>query len=87
MKNINWLVRAKNKAFWLALIPAVLLLLQTVGAVFGFSFDFANISDKLLAVVEALFMVLAIVGIVVDPTTEGVGDSEDVLAYTKPSEK
>lgn len=82
--KINWLVRFKNKTFWLALIPAFLLLLQTVGAVFGFSFDFANISDKLLAVVEALFMVLAILGIVVDPTTEGLKDTTDVLEQTKP---
>ena len=33
--NINWRVRIKNKAFWLALIPAVLLLVQVVAAVFG----------------------------------------------------
>lgn len=25
MKNINWIVRIKNKAFWVALIPAVFL--------------------------------------------------------------
>ena len=35
MKNINWIVRIKNKAFWVALIPAVLLLIQVVAAVFG----------------------------------------------------
>lgn len=33
--NINWKVRLKNKSFWLALIPAVLLLVQVVAAVFG----------------------------------------------------
>ena len=35
MKNINWLVRIKNKSFWIALIPAVLLLIQVIAAVFG----------------------------------------------------
>ena len=34
MSKINWTVRAKNKAFWVALIPAVLLLVQVVAAVF-----------------------------------------------------
>lgn len=37
MKNINWVVRIKNKAFWVALIPAVLLLIQVVAAVFGYT--------------------------------------------------
>ena len=31
--KINWTVRLKNKTFWLALIPAVLLLVQAVAAV------------------------------------------------------
>lgn len=33
---INWIVRVKNKNFWLAAIPALLLLVQTVAALFGF---------------------------------------------------
>ena len=33
--SINWRVRIKNKAFWVALIPAVLLLIQQVCGVFG----------------------------------------------------
>lgn len=37
MSKINWTVRVKNKAFWVALIPAVLLLVQVVAAVFGFT--------------------------------------------------
>lgn len=81
---INWTVRLKNKAFWLALIPAVLLLAQAVAAVFGFALDFGALGDKLVAVVEALFLVLAILGIVTDPTTQGVADSTRALSYTKP---
>ena len=36
---INWKVRIKNKTFWLSLIPALLLLAQALGAVFGLSLD------------------------------------------------
>lgn len=82
---INWKVRFKNKSFWLALIPAVLLLIQAVAAVFGFALDFGELSDKLLAVVNAVFVVLTILGIVVDPTTEGTGDSARALGYDKPA--
>lgn len=83
---INWQVRIKNKAFWLSLIPAVLLLVQVIAAVFGFELDLGDIGNKLLDAVNALFAVLAILGIVTDPTTAGVGDSAQALTYDKPKE-
>lgn len=85
--NINWSVRFKNKTFWLALIPAVLLLIQVVAAVFGFTLDLGDLGDKLIAVVNALFAVLVILGIVTDPTTDGVGDSTQALTYTEPKKE
>lgn len=81
---INWTVRIKNKNFWLALIPALLLLVQVVAEVFGLHIDLGALGDKLLAVVNALFAVLAILGIVTDPTTAGVSDSAQALTYTAP---
>lgn len=83
---INWKVRIKNKLFWLALIPAVLLLIKAVAAVAGFELDFSDLGDKLTEVVEALFAVLAILGIVVDPTTDGMKDSRLAMTYEKPKE-
>lgn len=82
--QINWLVRLKNKAFWVAIIPALLLLVQTVAATFGLTLDLGEIGDKLLAVVNAVFAVLAILGVVVDPTTDGVSDSSQALTYEEP---
>lgn len=81
---INWKVRIKNKAFWVSLIPAVLLLVQVIAAVFGYTLDLGDLGNKLLAVVNALFAVLAILGVVTDPTTAGVGDSTQALTYTTP---
>lgn len=81
---INWKVRIKNKAFWVSLIPAVLLLIQVIAAVFGYTLDLGDLGNKLLAVVNALFAVLAILGVVTDPTTAGVGDSTQALTYTEP---
>lgn len=82
---INWKVRLKNKSFWLALIPAVLLLIQAVAALFGFELDLDFLGERLLTVVNALFVVLTILGVVVDPTTQGVGDSERALGYDEPA--
>ena len=81
---LNWTVRVKNKTFWLTLIPAVLLLIQVTAAVFGYTLELGELGDKLLDVVNALFAVLAILGIVADPTTAGVKDSQQAMTYTKP---
>jgi phi LC3 family holin len=81
--KINWTVRIKNKTFWIALIPALLLLVQVV-AVFGIDLKLDALGDKLLAVVNALFAVLTILGVVTDPTTAGVGDSKQAMEYDKP---
>lgn len=81
---INWTVRLKSKTFWLTIVPAVLLLVQVVAAVFGLSIDFGDLGNKLLDVVNAAFAVLAILGIVADPTTAGMGDSARALTYTEP---
>lgn len=84
---INWKVRIRNKSFWLAVIPATLLLVQAVLACFGVTWDYSQVSEELLGVVNALFAVLAILGVVADPTTEGIGDSEQALTYDEPKAK
>ena len=83
---LNWTVRFKNKTFWISFIPAVLLLIQVVAAVFGYTLDLGALGDRLLDVVNALFAVLALLGIVADPTTKGVGDSAQAMTYDKPKE-
>ena len=84
---INWTVRIKNKNFWLAIIPALVLLAQAVAAGFGISLELGYIGDKLVAVVNAVFGVLVILGVVNDPTTEGLGDSRQAMGYNYPKAK
>lgn len=83
---INWTVRIKNKNFWLAVIPAVLLLIQAVASVFGYTLDLGDIGNKLVAVVNAVFCLLAILGVVNDPTTAGISDSKQARGYNYPKE-
>lgn len=82
--NINWKVRINNKAFWLALIPALIVLVQAIGAPFGFRWDFGILGDQLKAIVDAVFAVLALLGIVNDPTTAGISDSGQAMGYQVP---
>lgn len=82
--KINWTVRLKNKAFWVAIIPAMLMLIQVVASLLGFTLDLGALGDKLLAVIEAVFLVLGIIGIVNDPTTATLNDSDQAMTYTEP---
>lgn len=84
--KINWKVRLKNKHFWFALIPAALVLVQYILAVFGVVIDLGDLGNKLLDVVNAVFVILSLFGIVTDPTTAGLSDSEQAMTYTVPKE-
>ena len=84
---INWKVRVKNKTFWLAVVPAILLLIQHVCAIFGFTLDLGELGNQLKEVVNTVFFIFALLGIVTDPTTEGIEDSSQALTYNKPKAK
>lgn len=81
---INWKVRIRNKAFWAALIPAALLLAQNVAAAFGWRLELDALGGRLLAIVNEILTLLAILGIVNDPTTAGLDDSLQAMSYEVP---
>lgn len=82
--KINWKVRIKNKNFWITAIPATLLLIQAILAVFGIKIDAGDIGNKLLVVVDAVFALLVGIGVLIDPTTAGLSDSEQAMTYQTP---
>ena len=84
--KINWTVRLKNKLFWVTIIPMILLLVQQVCALFGVSFDFSGLSESLVSIVGTVFGILALIGIVADPTTKGLSDSARAMTYKTPKE-
>lgn len=79
---INWKLRLKNKTTLVALVMAVISFIYFTLEVFGVVPKF----EKEIIVKAALGLIdlLAILGIVVDPTTKGIGDSERALGYDKP---
>ena len=68
-------------------MPLVLLLIQQVCAIFGVTLDFGVLPEQLLAVVGTVFALLSLLGVVIDPTTEGIGDSERAMGYEVPYPK
>ncbi|MGK4058191.1 phage holin [Loigolactobacillus coryniformis] len=71
---MNWQTRIKNKTFWLALVPAILLLAQVIAVPFGYKFNIDQVNKQLLDIINAAFGVLTIIGVVADPTTSGITD-------------
>lgn len=87
MMKINWKLRLFNKQFWLACVPAILLLIQAVATPFGYKWDFANLGTQLTGVINAVFALLSIIGIAYDPTTDGFKDSLDAQQRATPKKE
>lgn len=82
--KINWKVRLKNKTFWLALVPAILLIAQIVSGWFGYDLAADFLTAEVEKLVNAIFALLMILGIVNDPTVAGTSDSKQARTYKKP---
>lgn len=82
--KLNFKVRLKNKSFWTTMIPAVILLVMQVCKLFGLNLDLSGISSSLLDIVSTVFIILTILGIVNDPTTNGISDSDLAMTYKEP---
>ena len=81
--GINWKVRLKNKMFWVAIIPAILLLAQLVAGLFGYTLELGDMGGKLIEIVNAVFVILTLLGVIADPTTQGMTDSLRAMGYTE----
>lgn len=84
--KINWKVRAKNKMFWLALVPAVLLIAQIVTGWFGIDVAAELIGVEAEKMINAVFGLLVLLGIINDNTVTGLSDSKQALGYKKPKD-
>ena len=83
--KINWKVRFANKNWWITIIPAILLLIQQILNLFGVTLDMGDIGEKLIAIVETAFVILTLIGVVNDPTTKGLEDSDRAMTYKEPN--
>lgn len=77
--KINWKVRIKSKAFWLAMIPILLVLIQQVLSWFGIGFAKELVENEAMQFINTLFLLLGILVIVNDPTVPGISDSQKTL--------
>ena len=74
--NINWKIRLQRKSFWLALVSLTVLLTQQLH-ITVFTENWADILNTILSI-------FVLIGVINDPTTSGLTDSERALSYEKP---
>lgn len=82
---INWKLRLKNKVTLTTLTVSILALVYMILAILGITPKVTQ--DEIKEVVMLLINIFVILGIVIDPTTEGVGDSALANSYDEPSPK
>ncbi|EBF5132267.1 phage holin [Listeria monocytogenes] len=85
--KINWKIRMKSKVFWVSVIPLVLVLSQQLLGWFGVTIPADTINKQALDFVNSVFLLLGVLGVVNDPTTEGTADSELVLNRNRKDEE
>ena len=79
---INWKLRLQNKTTLIAIIVAFIAIIYKV-------LDLLHIippieQSELVTLAEMVVGLLVLLGIVVDPTTKGVADSDRALTYNTP---
>lgn len=82
--KINWKVRLQHKQFWVSLIALLIVLANQIAGIFNV--DITVYSEQVTGISETILMILALIGIIVDPTTSGASDSVQALRYHKPKE-
>lgn len=84
MASINWTVRLKNKSFWIGLVGVIGSFVVSMASLLGVDLDLTGVESIATTVISTVFMVLSMLGVVVDPTTSGIKDSKQALTYTSP---
>ena len=80
--KINWKARLKNPVFWLTLLPTAVTFMYTLLGSFGIVPSISE--DNMMNIITAIVTALGTFGILVDPTTTGVSDSDKALTYEEP---
>lgn len=79
--KINWKIRFKNKVWLTSFVGVIIGFIYQMLSMFGIVPVISE--DNLLELLGMLITLLAGLGIIVDPTTKGVSDSDRAMTYGK----
>lgn len=87
---INWKVRFQNKSWVMAFAAQLMIVAQMlIGGLNALGIIDFQLSDTIqqnvLTLINAVFILLSMMGLIQDPTTKGMSDSERAKTYKKPN--
>lgn len=84
--KINMTVRAKNPWFWISLVGVILTAMGISPEMFT---SWQAVWDAIVQLVSNPYLlgtvIIAVLGVFIDPTTKGINDSERAMTYTEPN--
>lgn len=91
MTNINWTVRLNNPTWWAQVVASIVLpLIVGVGLSWEDMTNWATLGNAIVTALEnpvvVVSMLVSLWNTITDPTTKGIGDSEQARTYTQPKE-
>ena len=80
--KLNWKVRFKNKVWLGSFLSLIVGFVYSMLALFDV---FPEVTQSLvLQLMNQVLTFLGLIGVIVDPTTAGVGDSDRAMSYVEP---
>ncbi len=77
--KINWKARFKNKAFVITFVTLIVAFVYQMLGVFNIV---PSVSEETVVnIITIVVNFLAMIGVMVDPTTDGMSDSERAMTY------
>ena len=80
--KVNWKVRFKNKIWLGSFLSLIIGFVYSMLALFDV---FPEVTESLvLQLMNQVLTFLGLIGVIVDPTTAGIGDSDRAMTYVEP---
>ena len=80
--KINWKVRLRNKTWVASLLALIVAFVYNLLAAFGVELPVTQ--DKVMGIAGTVITLLTGLGVLIDPTTPGVADSDRAMLYDEP---
>lgn len=80
--RINWKVRIRNKTWLMSFIALIITFVYDLLAMLDIVPPVTE--DWLVSIAQTILKLLAALGVVIDPTTDGAGDSDRAMLYDSP---
>ncbi len=80
--KINWKVRFRNRLWLWSFLSAVIAMLFSFLSLCGIALPLSQ--NTVLGILYQILSILSLLGVLIDPTTQGLNDSNRAMGYQEP---